>query len=1344
MSDLSDLIRNLGGDVEAAFGRNMSRPGGRAGVRPAGRTGRTGGAQRPARRRANAVQLDMSLASKPVGKQDDGYDTLGILADLAKGAIRVIDTPRAVVTSAINEIADAVGEGDASFGDFIRQARTGEVSGSSLLDRAGMGGGWQRSTLGFGLDVLLDPLTYVTMGVAPVAGAVGKAATREAVERAGMEAADAALSAAVKAGSSKSLTDAIVRSATDAGFEKIAKGASKGAFVDESVNKLIAEVATRGRGALTPRGLARAGVADDVIQRLGIPELQRTVGVGRARVTLPGTTRLAETAEDIKGLAKAKVRSRPAGDVFRRKFLPERGGYRDLTRELMNTGLPASRRAAAAVARTTDAGSARVALRWAALTERENVQMLNDPELFPKALRTDDETFLRLVDEIERAPSDTWSPQAQAVAARFKKILDDENVALEAAGLPPLGNFGDSYVPHQLTDDFRRLMKKNADAKQDYERTIGTQEGFEQFRTVRPETPEFMGVALDGDASIANLNRISVEKYGVKIFKDDIREIIPTYTRQAADTLRRAEQVRLLGDAGIVGRQAEKVVKDSRISPEYKAERARLAQERLDAIAGQKVAVRVANEPITVLRRELPEIRKDLAGRVRQMAKAEKGLDDTLRGLQREQLQLSEQLTKLDEDIALKRAEIEANVTAAKAVRGQRKAVLLRRSENARKQLELLAKRRENLVTGKTKGVPFDELPIRLEAMADRRLRLEENIRKMSDEMDLLLEEQTPIGLGPTPPEVKIRRADQQLSQLLDRRKQVLDQVEAATHVYAFAQANSQFPLLQLRNSLVQLETAKTQVEQLYKGTLPDEMRRRLYTEAVDRYTVAIQVLEDVGRVSPQAQLLARLLAAEAPSDLSALASRDQIALMDRMIEALKDKKFNDVIKLHVEKGMKQIGDSELQIPDWTYEALKARGYAADLDWVPKAMQRYFNLFKGYALLRSGFHVRNAYSAMYNMYLEAGPGALMNIKKFDEFYRAMSKDGIESAKAKMVSKYGQQTADRLEQSWEAALLSGSGGMAAEFKTGALQKARWNPLSEDFGPLRLSRRWGSWIEDHIRGAHAFDVLERGGSPDMAADILNKWHFNYDNVTSFDQRARLVNPFWVFWSRNLALQSQTWVQKLSKYNRTLLNIDRNFGYGLPEDEYKPEWFTEAGAIRVGQGDEGGIYWFSDLPTATWIGQIDQMTNPGQMSQILGQTGPWLNIPLQAITGKQLFSGIPIKQDEYVPLPTPLRQLLGGAAPGGVRSGEIFGTSAEGNLLLREPWALALQSAIPGLGQYERLFPGTEKGKERAGAAWLSYFTGIGAREVDERTARGEQYRRMLEESELERRLSNLEGQ
>ena len=1307
MSDITDFLRQVGVERGAAAPARTPQMPDMSAV-----TGRrtVGGSTVSGR---GVAPIDFSKLNQPK-KKDGGI--VSALAPLGRGAMKVldvVDTPRAAVVSGLKEATDFLqGEGF-SVDDLVSQTQR-NIGARELMEDLGISApGPAGAVQGFVGDVLLDPLTYITLGTAPLAGAVAKQTAGAVGRSVVQQAADDALRVAIKSGSSRMLSESLASSARAANL-----------MDSPAVQNLIVEAAQRGRGAITQRGLTRAGLSSDEIAQLGIPQMQRTVGVGRAQVRIPGTTQLVDVAENVKGGIKAGARDRAVARFFRDKFLPDVGGTKNLTKIIFDNTEKMGTRAAAVVARSTVQGSLAAGRRWAQDTGRRLADVFSESGW--KGL--DDNAAKALTRNVEEGLPGTlenvWRTEAQRILQEAKDAGVD------------LGDLGPNYVPHFQTAEFRDFARKNPEARKFLVETLNTEEGFQKVRQLRQGDP-FLGRTLQ-TGSIDEINEIAREVWGVKMFEDDLRKVVPAYVQSVGEAISRAKQRELLHTYGLSKPLAADVVRKANTDPDYLKQVERYKKAAAKARGDEQFQLKNGQ---FVRRRELPKLRAQLKARRVQLAEQRATITKQIRELERtkriKQDVLDRQRAKVaalqeSRDVLRKQVSSARKPLRDKARRELR--VVEKQLDEAIPELDRLQFEVEGLLTDP--NFPTPQLRRQVEPLIAREVALQRQVGELVEQSEELFQEwdelrvaQTPAGQGPTVIDAKFAQAERHLEKELLVESKKLDAANAAANAHAFAVSDNRWALQQIDQVLKEMDDALEQTRRIDMTM----RRRENWANAMQlrqQFETVTQVLRRTGD-SAESKMLARLEAAAAASDKAAWEAGNQARHFEKMLDALNDKAFIDEIVTKVDKGMVQIGASQ-QIPGWLSEALTLPVVYGKSVEINRFMRKFYNLFKGYAILRPGFHVRNLYSAMFGMYLEAGPGSFKSAAKWARFYKMVEKNpGGYMDEARRV--FGDDVARRLEDAWSATSATGAGQIAGETVDSSLRRGTFNPFSEENILLRGSRRVGESVENFVRGAHAFDVLERGGSLNQAVDIVNKWQFNYTDLSSWDQNMKLALPFWTFFSRNIALQSSEWVRTAGRLNRSFKNFERNVGYGLPEDEDVPAWYQEAGAVRIGGGDNPR-YWFSDLPAVVWPGQLGKLTDPGQIPELIGDTGPWIKVPLELAAGKQFFSGIPIK-DEYVPLPSPLRQIPG------IESLPFVERSADGTPMITGQMSNVLMSSFPGLGQLERLFPGTAAAQGRTGYQALAYVTGLGVRENTPETRRGEQYRQLLDEQRQQRLRESL---
>jgi hypothetical protein len=1303
MASLAEALAGLG--ITPTQGRNSARPsdyGGRRPVAPRPTVGAPSSvsAGGPVRF-ANAIPLNVTPASGSLGDGEDDFSIGGLFGGAAKKVLKAVDLGRGYGVSGIKELTDTLygsrfgaalddvmGVSDeerakalenqttGSWNDFLQQGKDGigfrEVmdSTSESQGTGSRGKGGLYSVAGFAGDVIADPLTYLTLGTSTAAGSAAKGSTRVAV-------AD---------GSGKMLSKELAETA----FEK-------GLIEAPGVKQLIVDSAARGRGAITARGLARNGIDDATREALGIPTLARTIGKDGIRI--PGSRAVAEAAENFKGAAKKSLRTTDAAQRIR-KITPNKLGSSNLDRIIFSRSASLGQKFDSIATRTTINRSLAEARMWGETA----IQRIDKSPALGKALKNlSEDEGRQLTHAIETGSLDGMAP---AVRNEFNVMLRE----LQDAGVD-IKDMGENYVPHIVSDEFRALAAKNPEAARVLV-SLDSDVGFQMKRQygINPgQDNMFMGEKLVA-GTIEELNGISMKKIGAKVFVDDIRDTLPRYVGQMTEAMARAKQIKFLEDKGIVRALATKEVTKQIPRTDEEVKLLKSAREQLKkARAEEKVALKDG----TILRRkELSAAREAVQVRRAEIARQIDEIDLKLKDAARSRMTAETRLNRAISKQESIQHSLDEWTAVVKAERGAARRKALREVKKLEAQLADVQKNIKNY-TPSPGNKPYATLTADLERLTAESATLKEQ----ADE--LLLKVNEP-GAGPLPSDRRVAQASAALQSQQLKTAGLSDEVNQSASVFDAV-------LAEQRLTVEELNLAEQELDKIWDQAtnLPGRDKagtRELAEEYRTRVNVVRQILQREG-LDDASKAMATLEAQAMMADIKAIQAGRQIVDLDMLIKINSTPKFLTETKSFVESGMTQIGENR-QIPGWLDEALKIEPVRANALQTNQYIRKFYNLWKGYAILRPGFHVRNAYSGMYNMYLEAGVGAFLNFKRAHQF-DVMAMKHPDKFMEMATKRWGPEEAEMLQAAYMAMRGSGAGQAAGEFTSGALHAGKkLNPTSSDFSLLKQNQKAGEWVERHLRVAHAYDVLKRGGTMDQAMDTVNKWHFNYTDISQFDQNMKLVMPFWTFFSRNMALQAQTWVRSSVKLNRTYMNVQRNWAVGQEDDTYVPEWFQEAGAIRMGgpSADGSQKYLFPDLPAAQAPAQFDKFLTPWT-GQFLGDVGP-IKTPFEIMMGKQLFSGIPFKGQ-------PVDAGIGGRALGALGLDGVAPTSASGRPMVDDRIQYAINSLLPGAGQLDRyLGLGGDANAERQNYSLLSAATGIGIRENNDRTRQGEQYRRQLE--------------
>jgi hypothetical protein len=367
------------------------------------------------------------------------------------------------------------------------------------------------------------------------------------------------------------------------------------------------------------------------------------------------------------------------------------------------------------------------------------------------------------------------------------------------------------------------------------------------------------------------------------------------------------------------------------------------------------------------------------------------------------------------------------------------------------------------------------------------------------------------------------------------------------------------------------------------------------------------------------------------------------------------------------------------------------------------------NWTKAWQTASPGFHSRNLFGGIFNNAL-----AGINPKSYVDWLkanRAYSKGDDAWASFRAANP---ERADMYVQSRR---LAGGNQFQREIIVEGTSK---NPITTQGPVIRFSRdKIGSNTEGFLRGSLAYDTLKHGGTAEDAAELVAKFHFDYDDLTRFEREyVKRVVPFYVWSRRNLPLQVDMLLKRPSVYTKYNA-FRRNLSFGVPTDPIVPSYYPENQATAT-PFTEGGerIYWMPDLP----LRDLSRLDNP---RDALSMVTPLLKTPIEYRSEKQFFKDLPItKKQIEVPFAmsflTPALKLLGKAK-----------TNADGTTTMAEKDAYVIEQFLPMLGKARRLAPSETKYQDREITNFLNFTLGLGLRTNTKAEQQSELRRRQFAE-------------
>ena len=263
--------------------------------------------------------------------------------------------------------------------------------------------------------------------------------------------------------------------------------------------------------------------------------------------------------------------------------------------------------------------------------------------------------------------------------------------------------------------------------------------------------------------------------------------------------------------------------------------------------------------------------------------------------------------------------------------------------------------------------------------------------------------------------------------------------------------------------------------------------------------------------------------------------------------------------------------------------------------------------------INPGFHIQNALSNAFSSMLAIGADAY-NVKKINKTLNILrTKDPKQIIKLGGKDYTFKQVADLIEQ------------------YGVIDNTFFNKDVMDslegvynFFPFKLGNKVGTTVEGTQR-AHLFiSALDQGMSPAEAAEMVDKFLFDYADLTHFEQaHLKRIIPFYTFMRKNLPLQFEMMIEKPQVYSN-FQKAFREIGQMGEDGEYVEEnernpW--RQGDIQLPFKINGRSYGIADQLPYT---QLERILDP---QKLIGQTSPWLKTPVEMLTNTFLYTGQPI---------------------------------------------------------------------------------------------------------------------
>jgi hypothetical protein len=316
-------------------------------------------------------------------------------------------------------------------------------------------------------------------------------------------------------------------------------------------------------------------------------------------------------------------------------------------------------------------------------------------------------------------------------------------------------------------------------------------------------------------------------------------------------------------------------------------------------------------------------------------------------------------------------------------------------------------------------------------------------------------------------------------------------------------------------------------------------------------------------------------------------------------------------------------------------------------------LKDYNNFFKTWVTSTPGFHTRNAISNGFQLLAAGGKIEYLNEgRKIQSKWNQYLKDTADE-----VARTGDYFLDRPEQLVEDFIskakipknqqyalrealfgVGGSGASDLEEVFGAVTGGRLgvfgkevsgtgvgSQISEAVGAVpRTSRKAGERIESATRFMLTYDGIRQGLDVQEAVDRTARFLIDYSDLSSVDQIAKQIVPFWMFMSRNLPVQIQNIFTNPGLYQKYEA-FRRGFEDENGNNMLLPDYLTKAGATVL--GTVPGLGPVFAKPDFAFPGSGSPI--PGQeaitdtsLDPLIGSLRPELRTLIEQLRGKESF--------------------------------------------------------------------------------------------------------------------------
>jgi hypothetical protein len=267
----------------------------------------------------------------------------------------------------------------------------------------------------------------------------------------------------------------------------------------------------------------------------------------------------------------------------------------------------------------------------------------------------------------------------------------------------------------------------------------------------------------------------------------------------------------------------------------------------------------------------------------------------------------------------------------------------------------------------------------------------------------------------------------------------------------------------------------------------------------------------------------------------------------------------------------------------------------------------YTKVFKAFAVMTPGFHVRNGLANAIQLALA---GAEMDnvIQGSRMYYSWLKAKKAGSTWDEFMKTLDPNMAEVMNIARDGSIGSG-GGIYSE----VIKEAIGGKL-EKLWLVRKNYALGQASDNYSRFILAYDSALKGNDAVTAAARVKRFFFDYEDLSTLDKVMKQIIPFWVFYSRNMHVQiTNMWLNPKPYliYNNVKDNIS-------DREKPLPPFVRQMGGFKLPVGK--GLYAMPDFGFTRIEQELSDLTNP---KRLLNKVNPVFSVPIEQIMGRDAFT-------------------------------------------------------------------------------------------------------------------------